>query len=277
MTEPARVPEHEPEVPASTPAVTVLSGGERLLGVLHLPAGGGPHPTVVLLHGFPGHERNFDVAQALRRAGYAALVVHYRGSWGVGGDYSWAHVVEDAAAVLAAVRDGAGLGGEHDLDAGRVALVGHSFGGFVALLTAAADPQVRAVATMAAFDSGAVSARTRKDPAARAALVEAFETELLPLRGTSSEALVAELEAAGDAWSLAGLGPALADRPVLLVGTTRRDPVTPAEIHHRPVVEAWSDHRDTPLEHAELETDHALSDQRVTVTRLLLDFLERAL
>jgi hypothetical protein len=36
------------------------------------------------LHGFPGNERNFDVAQALRRAGYAALVFHYRGSWGVG-------------------------------------------------------------------------------------------------------------------------------------------------------------------------------------------------
>jgi poly(3-hydroxybutyrate) depolymerase len=42
-------------VPASTPAVTFASGGETLPGLLHLPAGAGPHPVVVLLHGFPGN------------------------------------------------------------------------------------------------------------------------------------------------------------------------------------------------------------------------------
>ena len=68
--------------PASTPAVTFSSGGETLPGVLHVPAGPGPHPVVVLLHGFPGNERNFDLAQSLRRAGYATLVFHYRGAWG---------------------------------------------------------------------------------------------------------------------------------------------------------------------------------------------------
>src|SRR5690349_679107 len=90
--------------PASTPPVTIESGGERLLGVLHRPAGEGPHPIVVLLHGFPGNERNFDLAQALRRAGYAALVFHYRGAWGVGGSYSWGHMLEDAARVVTEVR-----------------------------------------------------------------------------------------------------------------------------------------------------------------------------
>jgi uncharacterized protein len=72
---------------ASTCAVTVPSGGESLLKVMHVPAGPGPHPVAVLLHGFPGHERNVDLAQALRRAGYAALVFHYRGrgAWAVRG------------------------------------------------------------------------------------------------------------------------------------------------------------------------------------------------
>ncbi|MGW0203473.1 alpha/beta hydrolase family protein, partial [Nonomuraea sp. NPDC003201] len=129
--------------PASTPAVTFESGGHRLLGVLHLPAGPGPHPIVVLLHGFPGNERNFDLAQALRRAGYAALVFHYRGSWGVGGTWSWHHVLEDAARVVESVRL------DPRLDPARLAVVGHSMGGFAALMTAAADPAVRAVASVA--------------------------------------------------------------------------------------------------------------------------------
>ena len=40
----------------------------RLLSVLYTAAGSGPHPTVLLLHGIPGCERNLDLAQALRRA-----------------------------------------------------------------------------------------------------------------------------------------------------------------------------------------------------------------
>ena len=55
----------------------------------------------ILLHGFPGNERNLDLAQALRRAGWNAVFFHYRGSWGSDGDFSFGHVLEDVAAVVA--------------------------------------------------------------------------------------------------------------------------------------------------------------------------------
>ncbi|MEU0569100.1 alpha/beta fold hydrolase [Nonomuraea sp. NPDC005983] len=259
--------------PARTPAVTFHSGGATLLGVLHVPAGPGPHPVVVLLHGFPGNERNFDLAQALRRAGYAALVFHYRGSWGVEGSWSWGHVLEDAAAVVAAVRR-QGFVAAHRLDPSRVAVVGHSLGGFAALMTAAADPSIVAVASVAGFDFGAVAAICRADPDVRASYVEAFQDELLPLRGTSGELLVAEMEAGGEAWRLAGLAPRLADRPVLLVGTGRDD-VTPAPVHHQPVVDAYRAHPVPLLEQHVFPADHALSDHRVALARTVLDFLNR--
>jgi pimeloyl-ACP methyl ester carboxylesterase len=262
-------------IPASTPAVTFASGGEALLGVLHVPAGPGPHPVVVFLHGFPGTERNFDLAQALRRAGYAALVFHYRGSWGVGGSWSWRNVLDDAARVVAAVREDA-VSGAYRLDPRRVAVVGHSLGGFAALMTTAADPAIGAVVSVAGFDFGAASAAARADPATRSAYVESWDGELLPLRGTSGEALVAEMEAAGPAWSLARLAPRLADRPVLLIGTGR-DAATPAEVHHRPLVEAFQAYPVSRLEHRLFPTDHALSDHRVALARTIADFLDRQL
>ncbi|RVX38647.1 alpha/beta hydrolase family protein [Nonomuraea polychroma] len=274
MTDPlATDPPRDPRHPAVTPALTFDSGGASLPGVLHVPAGKGPHPVVVLLHGFPGNERNFDLAQVLRRAGYASLVFHYRGSWGAGGSWSWSHVLQDTAAVVAGLRD-EDLAAAHRLDPRRVMLIGHSLGGFAALMTAAAQPSVAAVASVAGFDFGTVAALCRADPSLRKGYVEAFAGELGPLRGTSGEALVAEVEAAGDSWRLAGLAPLLADRPVLLIGTSL-DTVTPHEVHHEPLVAAYQAQPIKRLEHHVFATDHALSDHRVTLARTILSFLSR--
>ncbi len=58
------------------------SYGDRLNAILYQANGLGPHATVVLLHGYPGNEKNLDLAQSLRRAGYNVLFFHYRGAWG---------------------------------------------------------------------------------------------------------------------------------------------------------------------------------------------------
>ncbi|MFI6585540.1 alpha/beta hydrolase family protein [Embleya sp. NPDC050493] len=251
------------------------SSGQLLLGVLHTPAGPGPHPIVVLLHGFPGNERNFDLAQVLSRAGYAAVVFHYRGSWGIGGTWTWSHVLEDAKRVVDAVR-AADFVARHRLAPDRVAVVGHSLGGFAALRIAAADQDIAAVGSIAGFDLGAAAGAAALDPEARAGYVAAFADSLLPLTGTSGEALVAEMEAAGDDWALARLAEPLADRPVLLVAGSRDD-VAPTALHHEPLVAAYLMRSVTALEHAIFPTDHAFSDHRVALARTVLAFLNRHL
>jgi hypothetical protein len=77
-------------------AVLIPSGGVRLNRVLYGAQGRGVHPTAVFLHGFPGDEKNADLAQAVRRAGFNAPVFYYRGAWGSPGIYSYSHVLEDA-------------------------------------------------------------------------------------------------------------------------------------------------------------------------------------
>lgn len=261
--------------PARTVSLTLESAEVPLQGVLHLPAGAGPHPVVVVLHGFPGIERNFDLAHALRRAGYAALVFHYRGSWGMGGSWSWAHVLEDSARVVSQLREPA-TAAAHGLDTGRLAVIGHSAGGFAALMTAAADPAVTAVGSVAGFDLGTAGADCRRDPAVRAAYLEDWADALLPLSGTSAPALVDEMEAAGDSWRLARLAPSFADRPVLLIGGGRDD-VAPADKHHLPLVDAYRAGPVSGLEDHLFPTDHGLSDHRVALARTTIDFLDRHL
>lgn len=249
-----------------------LPSGEELHGVLHQPGGEGPHPVVLLLHGFPGWERNFDVAHALSRAGFATLIFHYRGCWGMPGRWSWANALADTEVVLELLREGS-VGGDSVLDASRIAVVGHSLGGFLALSSAATRPWVSAVCSIAGFDFGAVAAAIRRDPPLRPHFVEAFASETATLSDTDGESLTAEMESAGDRWSLRNLGPSFRARAVMLLGTsTGLDDVTPAEVHHHPLVDSYLNDG-VLLTHDSLPTDHALADHRVALTRKIVEFI----
>lgn len=104
---------------------------------LRVPAGAGPHPVVVLLHGgcwLP----NFDLAhirplsEAITALGYATWNVEYRRP--SEHDDGWPRTFLDAAAALDALSAEAG---PHDLDLDRITLLGHSAGGQLALWLAA--------------------------------------------------------------------------------------------------------------------------------------------
>ena len=111
----------------------------RLLSVLYTAAGEGVHPTVLLLHGIPGCERNFDLAQSLRRAGFHVMTFHYSGSWGSDGSYSLANDLEDANTVLDFIlRDET-----YGFDKQHIYAVGHSLGGFVCGQLSAHRPEIK--------------------------------------------------------------------------------------------------------------------------------------
>src|SRR5215813_5251795 len=121
--------------------VTFGSEGHDLVGVLYLAHGSKPKPTVLLLHGCPGLEQNLDLAAELRDRGWNALVFHYRGCWGSSGRYDLRTITTDVAAAVDYLQSG-----EHpSVDRNRIAVIGHSLGGWAAVLAAARDQRLRAV------------------------------------------------------------------------------------------------------------------------------------
>ena len=122
--------------PTRNVQVLVPSHGVGMNALFNLASGAGAHPTVVLFHGFPGNEQNLDLAQAIRRAGWNVLTLHYRGSWGSPGAFSLAGVMDDARAADAFVRDPA-VAAKYGIDTRRIVLAGHSMGGFMAASVAA--------------------------------------------------------------------------------------------------------------------------------------------
>jgi acetyl esterase/lipase len=122
---------------AARPVDTLAYGRQPdRVGDLWVPDGRGPHPVAVLIHGGFWHhawERDLmdGLAVDLARRGWAAWNLEYRR---VGADGGWPTTGDDVALGIDHLVP---LARVYRLDLGRVALVGHSAGGQLALWAAA--------------------------------------------------------------------------------------------------------------------------------------------
>lgn len=270
----AEDPPDDPAYPARLAEDTGFeSDGARMNAVLYEAAGAGPHPTAIVLHGFPGNERNLDLAQALRRAGWNTVFFHYRGTWGSEGSFSFSHVLEDVAAVLDTLRDPV-FARAHRIDPAHIALIGHSMGGFAALIVGSERDDVVCVASLAGANLG-LTAASLSDPATARRVGASFQDwGSGPIRDLSGAALASELRENARRFDLVQRAPQLASKPVLLVAGLR-DTVARPELHHAPLVAAIAAQPGARLEHQELDADHAFSGSRVALARSVLGFLAR--
>ena len=264
----------DPKAPAALVEIAVPSHGAQLLGALYLAAGANAHPTVILYHGFPGYEQNLDLAQVLRRAGYNVLAVHYRGSWGIKGGFSFTHAIEDGDAQVDWITS-PGVAAKYRVDPARVILIGHSMGGFVALSSAAHSPKVRAAVLISAASLGHRFAGLKpqeKDKSVALYVSKMDPADLLPLSGTTASALGAEIFAHREDWDFAKLAPALGKRPVLLI-TADDGTGANSEALFQLLKGAGSTHS----AHLEIKTDHPFSDHRIALQSAIIGWLKETL
>ncbi len=245
---------------------------ERMNGIAYLAQGAGPHPTVLLLHGYPGNERNLDLAQALRRTGWNVVFFHYRGAWGSGGRFSLPGAIEDAHGVLATLREPS-FAARHRIDTGRLAVVGHSMGGFVTLMVASEDPRLSCAVSLAGANLGLLGRGLAADPEAAAAAGEAFEGWSGPIRGPSGAQTIETLVANAERFDLLLRVPVLASKRLLLVAGSR-DTDTPLGVHHAPLVAALQAARAPHLDEQVFDADHSFSDKRLALARRVAGWLD---
>lgn len=238
---PARTPPPVPALPANVRELGVAVGeGERALpGTLALPAGAGPFPAVLLVHGSGPQDRDesigpnrpfLDIAHGLAAQGIAVLRYDkrsrarpqdYAGS-GFGVDDE---VTDDAVAALALLR------ARPEIDAGRVFVFGHSLGAMLAPRIAARAPGTAGAILFAA------PARPLLD-----VLVEQF-TRMAATDGVVSEAERDAIDALsrGIARIRAGEEVPAAEAPLGLDAAYWRsieavDPLAEAKALHRPLL-----------------------------------------
>jgi pimeloyl-ACP methyl ester carboxylesterase len=257
----------DPPLDAARPAkMTVLhipSHGVLINGLVYQPSGPGPHPTLIICHGLPGNEKNLDLAQAVRRAGWIVVTFNYRGSWGSPGVFRFAHTSADADAVLAYLRTPATatlLG----IDTRRIALAGHSMGGWVVARVAAHDRGLIGVVMISAGDMG----RAGELPLEKSVALMADNME--SLAGVTAETMAAEVKAHSKEFLLENTAAGLGQTPLLAL--TSDDGLAPDTDALVSAIQAKGGHKVTAMHVA---TDHSWSDHRIALESTVITWLAR--
>jgi pimeloyl-ACP methyl ester carboxylesterase len=247
--------------PAAMAVLHIPSHGLLINGIVYQPARAGLHPTLVICHGLPGNEKNLDLAQAVRRAGWNAVTFNYRGSWGSPGNYRFAQNLEDADAVLAYLRDpvnAARLG----IDTKRIAIAGHSMGGWVTAATAAHDHGLIGAILISAADMGYMGQMPRDK--AVALMADNMEA----LAGVTAESMADEVIANHKAFSLDNAVAGLAQVPLLVLSA--EDGLAPRTDELVKEIQAKGNTRVTTIHAA---TDHGWSDHRIYLETTVINWL----
>jgi len=136
------------------------ANGVELAGSLLRPAGSGPHPLIVLSHGFSATMAMglLDYAECFRAAGLACLVYEHRNFGASGGEPRYEidpwQQVADMRDALSHARTLPGI------DPERIGLWGTSYAGGHALVVAALDRRVRCVVSQVPMVDGYATLRS---------------------------------------------------------------------------------------------------------------------
>jgi len=257
--------------PAAMQSFQLPSHGSELNALMYIAAGAGPHPVVILLHGFPGNEKNLDLAQAIRRAGWDVLYFNYRGSWGSPGEFSFTHSTEDVASAMTYLRDPANAA-KFRADPKRIVLIGHSMGGFMAAYGGSQDTGVAAIGVISGADFGAgdmaAHPAVSEERAVSGLASRLAEEGMAPLSGCTAEGLAREVWIHRGEWGFAKFAGGIGIRPVLLI--TSDDGLAPTA---KSLAGALRQNGNKQVTERHFATDHAYSDQRIGLEEAVLVWL----
>ena len=280
--------------------ITFPSDGLKLAGIVETPPDlrpGERRPAFLVLHGFGGNKEGrgqIVVAEQLSQWGYVTMRFDFRGcgeSEGEHGRIICLDQVSDTSSALAY------MAGRPDVDPGRVALIGSSFGAAVAIYTGGADRRVAAVVSSGGWGDGErkfrgqhptpeawgrftrmlEEGRRHRERTGKSLMVPRFEIVPIPerLRNNMSQGSIMEFpaETAQSMYDFRAddMAGKIAPRPLLLLHSAN-DSVTPTVES----IELFKRARQPAELHLLSEVDHFMFGQEnPRVTRLLQEWLER--
>ena len=124
------------------------SGGQQIIGTLHLPKTNRKTPLIILVHGWGGNSLGawntvfVKAARTFTKSGFAVLRFDFRGSGNSQGEFE----NQTISSMLLDLKNIIDQIAKHEaINSNKIALIGHSQGGYISILHTPKDKRVKAV------------------------------------------------------------------------------------------------------------------------------------
>lgn len=258
--------------------VTFDSHGSTLHGYFSQAKGEGPHPTMILLHGSPGGNRDvLGLAQVVPVAGWNVLVFTFRGYYESEGLSSLKNSVEDVFSALDFLKSDEMIA-KYGIDNKHFAVAGWSYGGDIALTAAANNSSIQYVISIAAADISEIARMARQNEEFKEMFVNELNdrrTEGLVKSAGGVEQLHELLEDS-DKYDIVKHAKKLADKSILIIGGWQ-DQSSTLEGHVLPLIRALQQEGADHVDKVILDANHLFEGKRTELADVIIEWLEENL
>ena len=250
--------------PAGMAELFIPSDSALLAGFIYKANGAGKHPTLLLLHGYPGNERNLDLAQVVRARGWNVIYFDYRGSWGSKGRFSFKNCVADVVHVVDFCKKYAD---SLQIDTSNIVLFGHSMGGFVCLKALQELPGIKKGFALSTWDiyGDLKRVKTEKEMMAMAASPDAGGRYFV--LNASLHDIFSPVLRDPDYFNLGNGAKALANKQIVLLDENA---------HNSGLASVLKSGHKAYFDYEVWQTDHPFTNKRVALIRKVLAFLNQS-
>ncbi len=249
--------------PAGTLELFIPSSGSLMSGFIYKANGAQKHPTVLLLHGYPGNERNLDLAQVVRSHGWNVIYFDYRGSWGSQGKFSFKNCVEDVTNVVAFCKK---YRDSLQIDTSNIVLFGHSMAGWVSLKAMQQLPEIKKAFILSAWDIHNQYKRQLTGSELNAFNMNADTMgKYFVLNGSLKDRFQPVIER-DEYFNLEKNIDALSEKQIIMLDEHDRN---------KKIAEAIQNLNPPYFKYFIWDTDHSFTNKRVSLINMFLSFLDR--
>jgi hypothetical protein len=255
--------------------LTFESKGANIHAIFYQASGIKPLPTAILCHGFPGDAGDvFGLGERLTEEGFNALAFNYRGSWGSQGQFTNPNCLEDVVSAIRYVKSDF-VAKEFNVDPFRIALIGYSFGGGMALLGSLSDASVKRVVDIAGGNLGEAGRMMKQSGEFKRAIEKSIEEGASnPGFRANPKEIITELLANIDKYDLVKHADGLSSKDILIIGGWR-DQEADIEHYILPLIRALQKHGAKKVQIEIFDADHEFTNVRSQMANRIVSWLRR--
>lgn len=249
--------------PAGLTELFIPSNNNLLAGLIYRADGTKKHPTLLLLHGYSGNERNLDIAQVVRAHGWNVIYFDYRGSWGSQGKFSFKNCVQDVVNVVSFCNK---YQDSLKIDTSNIVLFGHSMGGWVCLKLLQQLPQIKKGFALSTWDiAGEFKNVKNRNEMLEIVNSPDFGSKYFVLNATKDKIFTSVIKEPAY-FNLINDAPGLANKQIIMIDEHSKN---------KQIAEAIQKSNQAFFEYQVWQTDHSFTNKRVSLINKIVAFLDK--